>query len=288
MSLYKNTIGNIRGYSQAMYSNWYYYRPGRVLFDAGEGVSVKMRNFVFGIQAVFVTHGHHDHVGGIPGMVYARSCARGDKQKDLTIYHPNGWKSISAIRDYVDTSSGRREYELHWQPVHDGDRISINDGKERAIVEAFKVEHSSRGNCLGYRIIQKRHKLKPELEGLSNDEIRKIAIEKGRTAVRHAYEHVLLAYCGDSMPVKVEHVRGADVLIHDATFLETADRGRSSHATAREALVVAARADVKCVILTHVSRRYLPGAEDTIKETVRQMGLGIPVGVMIGSNLKML
>jgi ribonuclease Z len=52
--------------------------------------------------------------------------------------------------------------------------------------------------------------------------------------------------------------RGADTLVHDATYSER-DRGRAgghAHSTAAEAGEVAARAGVRRLILTHIGAEY--------------------------------
>lgn len=270
MALSDDILANLRGYSKAMYATWFHYKPARLLFDAGEGVSSFMENFIFGIESIFLSHGHYDHIGGLGGIIHSRASARGDKEKPLTIYYPRGDNMIEVLRQYVATMSSNVKFDLQWIGVEAGQELVIGTEKGRGLVRPFKVVHSPRAVNRGYALFERRKRLKPELAGKPEEEIAKLSREGGPSAVSEEYEQITLAYCGDCVPVDPHLVRGADVLMHEATFLNADDRATEVHSTVDEALDVAREADVKSLVLMHISTRY---PKHQLESTIRKMAI---------------
>jgi len=67
-----------------------------------------------------------------------------------------------------------------------------------------------------------------------------------------------IVYSGDTLPSKnIEKLaKNADILIHDATFFEELEERDIKHANVDQVIELAKEANVKQLILTHVSRRY--------------------------------
>ncbi len=270
LALAEDILSNLRGYSKAMYSTWFQYRPARILFDAGEGVSSHMENFIFGIEAIFLSHGHYDHIGGLGGIIHSRASARGDKEKPLKVHYPRGDAMIELLRSYVSTLSKNIKYDLEWLPVEPGHELPLGAERDRGLLRAFPVTHSPRGLSLGYKLFERRRKLRPELAGLPGTEIAKISKEKGKDAVTVEHEQIILAYCGDSAPVNPDEVREAELLMHEATFIDAADRANEAHSTVAEALDVATAAHVNSLVLMHISTRY---PKRQIESMIRKIAL---------------
>jgi len=244
-------------YSKALYSTWIYYSADRILFDAGEGASSILGNKAFAIRRIFLSHGHADHISGLIGLVNIRNNAMGDKEKQLSIYYPKGNYLISEMMEFISRTNRRLDYELEWVPVEPGDRIELLSGQMPRYVEAFPTVHVHNEVSLGYNVVEIRHRLKPELAGLSQEDIVAKVKSEGREAISENYHQKLFSYGGDSVGIKPAYVADTEVLCHDTTFLDEADRKEYKHATLAEAVACARDACVRnelyCV---HISSRY--------------------------------
>ncbi len=265
-------------YSKALYASWLYYSPDRILFDAGEGASSILGNKAFAVRRIFLSHGHADHIAGLIGLVNIRNNAMGDKEKELTVYYPEGNYLISEMITFLARTNRRLTYDLEWVPLGAGDRVELIGGQMPRYVEAFPTVHVHNERSLGYNVVEIRHRLKREYAGASQADIVARIREQGKTAVTEHYHQKLFSYGGDSVGIKPAYVADTEVLCHDATFLDEEDRNDYKHATLAEAISVAREAHVKKeLICFHISSRYKNKIKEIEAASGRYEGLDCKV-----------
>lgn len=258
----------LTGFSRGMYSNWLWHRPLQFIVDAGEGLQLALGTRIFAPTHLFITHGHSDHLLGLPGFVAARRFSKGATDKPLTILYPQGSRNVETIRAMLERLWPREQFPLTWVPVVPGFEQAYDRTR---VVHVFDTQHVASEPSVGYRILELRRRLKPEYAGLPQAELEALARAGQRDRMMEPYRHVLFAHTGDSMPVDPALVARADVLVHDATFLDADDRRDPIHATAAEALAVARQAGVKRLVLQHLSVRYDRGtAIRRLRQLVRR------------------
>ncbi len=243
----------MRGFSRGMFSNWLWHRPLQLLVDAGEGAQLALGTHVFSPSMLAITHGHSDHVLGLPGLVAARKFGKGAVDKPLTIVFPEGSRGVQAVRDLLGAAYHGVVFPLTWIAAKPGTAVPLGKGRR---LDAIAVRHTSNEVALGYRVIETRRRLKAEFAAMPQAEIEAAARSGKRDALLEDADHVVFAHSGDAMPIDPALVMNADVLVHDATFLDEPDRREPIHATTEEALQVARAANVKTLILYHLSIRY--------------------------------
>ncbi|WP_284639944.1 ribonuclease Z [Paenibacillus silviterrae] len=247
------------------------------MFDCGEGSQhqilrspVKMSK----LEKLFITHLHGDHLYGLPGLLSSRSYLGGEQP--FTIYGPKGIKAF--IEMVLQISQSHLIYELTI--------IELEKDRQGLLFEdaGFEVHVAPlvhRVESFGYRIVEKPQKGQLQVQklkelGLASGPLfgrikrgEDIALDDG--TVLKAADFVgpssagrVVTILGDTQPCpgSLELARGADVLVHEATFAEHKKQLAIDydHSTAMDAARTAHEAGAKHLILTHISSRY-QGAE---------------------------
>ena len=243
--------------SKAMYSTWCYHIPTRTLFDCGEGFATYQGNHIFGVERVCISHGHGDHILGLPSLVWSRNSARGDKAKPLTIYYPKGDVLVESIKRFIVdqyTARGGLNFELRWVPLSSGNSIVINSSGTLQIT-TFTIKHQRGVLSLGYKIVERRNRLKQEYLGKDIP----VLIRSGKTTKEQLtewYSAIIFAYALDAYMVNGEDIKDAEYVVMDCTFIDHKDRKGDKHYTMQESYDLCDKYNVKYMIAAHFSGRY--------------------------------
>jgi ribonuclease Z len=254
----------------------------RFLIDCGEGTQRQLIRAGLGFRGlahVLLTHAHLDHVLGLAGLLATFALYRVDGAIEII----GSDETLAFVRRYLaDTIGPEREGAYRLRAISPGP-ILVREGWR---LDAFAVAHRGTAS-LGYRFQDEpRHPLIPErLDALGVPagperavlaQGRPIVLADGRQIVAEMVHGApapgtALAVVGDTEEIAglVEPVRDVDALVIEATFLErdAALAHARGHLTAAAAAQLARDAEVKELLLTHISGRYSP--EEILTEAAR-------------------
>ena len=240
----------------------------RLLIDCAEGTQRQMLRSTVGLvelREVFLTHYHADHYLGLPGML--KTFALRGREVDLTVYGPPGLLDLFAALKRI---FGKLTYRLRLEELEPGDVLE-RDGYN---LVTFLPAHGV--SSLGYALVERPRPGRFDVEAADSLGIEppqrgllqrgeSIELPDGRVVTPDAVlgpsrRGRKLVLAGDTAPspIVLEAAREAEVLVHEATFLdEERERAReTAHSTALEAAELARDADVALLALTHLSNRY--------------------------------
>jgi ribonuclease Z len=244
----------------------------RILVDCGEGTQRQLLRSGAGfrrLDRLLLTHGHFDHVLGIPGLF---STLRLRQSADVMTIHGSPVTLDVVVRMLAGLwGEGRAPIPLQLVALAEG---RILDAGEFT-VDCFRVRHrDTESFAFSFESKLRRHLLPERLSllGVPDGPVRKDLAEGKRITLAGGQtvdpEDVLgppearkkLVIVGDTETIDglTEHVRDADLLVIEATFLErdAATALDYGHLTAAKAAELATAADVKRLVLTHISGRY--------------------------------
>ena len=245
----------VQGYSKGLYSSWLHYKPDHLLVDCGEGCASSLGNSGYAIERVLLTHGHIDHIAGLPVLLWARAAGMGDNEKPLQIYYPRDDQYIADMMQFLERTRAKVAFDLQFISLDENASIPLTEsGTHARRITTFATQHMIGRLTLGYKILETRSRLKIEYSKCAQNELRDLSMSGA--ALSESYEATIAAFGGDGLALNVDDVRDAELLVHEATILDANDRKHQLHATVGEALQVARDANVKTLLLQHFSGRY--------------------------------
>lgn len=245
----------------------------RFLIDCGEGTQRQILQAGIGfkrLNRILITHGHLDHILGLAGLI--STLLRWETIDSLEIY--GGKAALNRINDLiygVVLRGNHSPFDLSLVPIEEGVFVE----EKEFSVTALPVQHRGPDNY-GYLFQEKgRYPFLPEKaealqipsgpwrrdlvngKAVTLPDGRKIAPEQVLGEYKAGTRMVVL---GDNAETDslITYCDQADALVTEATYLETeADMAKQfGHMTAKKSAELAAKANVKQLILTHLSRRY--------------------------------
>src|SRR2546430_2613239 len=256
-----------------------------LLFECGEGTQRQMMRYgvSFALSDIFFTHFHADHFLGVIGLI--RTLGLQGRGGPIRVYGPRGAKKL--LGQAMQLGVERVPFPIEIQEVKPGNTVEGRGrGKgEEYDIHVFATDHG--GGSVGYAIREHERlgRFDPEKaraagipEGPLWGKLQRgesVGLADGRMVspdgiVGSARPGRLVVFTGDTRPCAavVDAARGADLLIHEATFGdEEKDRAKETgHSTAREAAQGGLAAKAQRMVLSPDSARYSLSAENLVKE----------------------
>jgi ribonuclease Z len=241
-----------------------------LLFDCGEGTQRQMMRYgiSFALSDIFFTHMHADHMLGVIGLF--RTLSLQGRTEPMRLWGPP--RSAALLRQAINLGSEKQPFPLEITEITPETPVK----RKGYSIVPYMADHKDK-SALGFALVEdiRLGRFNPDKaremgipEGPAWGKIHKgeaVTLDNGRVIqpselVGEPRPGRTVVFTGDSRPspATVEISRAADALIHEATFAddEHPRAVETGHSTAREAAEVALKAEVKQLILTHLSARY--------------------------------
>lgn len=243
------------------------YKDEGILLDCGEGSQRQLKIAdikVTKITKILISHWHGDHVLGLPGLL--QTMAANEYNGALDIYGPSGSKKYmeNLFKTFMP-------HELINYKVHEISSGVFFENEDYAL-EAISLEHGV--PCIGFNFIEKdRRRIKIDAvkklgmsEGPNLGKLQKgqSITFKGKKITPDDVSYIVkgkkVSFICDTGLCNAcyELAKDADLLISEAVFSSKQEEKATDykHLTAKQAALIASKANAKKLILTHFSQRY--------------------------------
>ena len=246
------------------------YNGKAVLIDCGEGTQVAFAQHerkLSRIEMILITHGHADHVTGLPGLLLSLgNCSR---TEPLEIYYPIGWergiKNLLSVCDCLPFPVILHSLEA--------EPFSWTAGQIDPMLEISALPVDHKVPCMGYSLtLRKKPVFQPEQAKALEIPVKfwkllhqgeAVTLPDGRTiqpeqVTGQARKSVKITYVTDTRPIPeiVDFARDADLFICEGMYGDTDKKesmNQKGHMLMQDACRLASQAEAKALWLTHYS-----------------------------------
>ena len=217
-----------------------------VCFDIGKAPAQ-----VISINHVLLTHGHMDHAAGIAYYLSQRNFSG---QSAGTVLAPQNL--LGPIKEIID-AWGRldgNQIPANLVAVKAGDEYQV---KPNLFARVFPTKHSF--GSVGYSVIEKRKKIRPEYARLTGPQI--VELKKQRIEIDYPLEFPIVTYFGDTQYVdfsQLKYIAESKILIAECTFYQDEHSGRAEagkHMHIGEFAGLLNKMHNEHIIITHTTQR---------------------------------
>jgi ribonuclease Z len=220
----------------------------KVMFDVG-GVAPGQLKF----STILVTHGHQDHLGGLPYLVSQRHLV---SLGPPTVHMPQ--EAVGPMRRIFDAWAELEGFELDVELVGHapGDDVPLGKGR---VARCFRSVH--RVPSLAWLVERVTHRLRPELRGTPGPRLQEL--RRGGEVITEPHAEPVLAVTGDTqieLWSRAPALSRARVLVYEVTsWDERSDVERTrawGHTHVEEMVALAEQFEGEALVLVHRSPRH--------------------------------